>query len=67
MGNLNNKKFIKIYGVTLPRFEARAEAYSCGEIKVNGELVAYVDYFIDHLITCIKEEGLEKEIIKKLI
>lgn len=66
MGNIKNSKIIRIYGVTLARSFQMTESYGHGAEKKGGVLVAYVDYFIEHLVWCIKKAGLEKEIIKKL-
>ena len=66
MANTNNKKIIRIYGVTMPRPEARLRPYGFGEEEVDGERVAYVDYFIKDLVDCIDKSGLKNIIIKKL-
>ncbi len=66
MANIKNSKIIRIYGVTLPKSGQRPESYGHGATKDGEALVAYVDYFIKHLVWCIKKAGLEKEIIKKL-
>ena len=70
MGNINNTKIIKIYGITLARPEGRARAYGHGRTKleIDGEdtWIEYVDYYIDDLIILIKNQGLEKVFIKKL-
>ncbi len=68
MGNIKNTKIIKIYGVTMPRFENEIRPYGHGRMKVPGtdEWFEYVDYFIDDLVALIKKQGLEKEIIEKL-
>ena len=70
MANANNKKLIKIYGVTLANKECRTRAYGHGSEKIeidSGEIfVDYVDYFIDDLVVLIKNQELEKQFIAKL-
>ncbi len=66
MANAKNSKLIKIYGVTLA-MDGQVRPYGNGVTKnKDGVRIAYVDYFIEDLIVCIKEAGLEKEIIKNL-
>jgi len=66
MGNISRDKIIKIYGVTLPLSKGVVRSYGFGLTKINEEWVAYVDYFIDDLVSLIKQQGLEKQIIDKL-
>ena len=65
MANAKSNKIIRIYGVTLPE-RGRATPYGNGVENIDGQMVAYVDYFIKDLILCIQKKQLEKEIINKL-
>lgn len=70
MANKNNKGLIKIYGVTIADEKCRTRAYGHGATKIDIDgkeiYVQYVDYFIDDLIDLIKQQNLEKEIIKRI-
>ena len=73
MGNIDNSKIIRIYGVTLAESGGRTRPYGHGRTKFKSEdnkgiemFVDYVDYYIDDLIALIKKEKLEKVFLKKL-
>ena len=66
MGNVNNSKLIRIYGVTLASVDNRVRPYGHGAITMDNERIEYVDYFIEDLVKLIKNQGLEKRIIDKL-
>ena len=66
MANADKSKIIRIYGVTLADSNARTRPYGHGMDKIDGVSVQYVDYFIDDLISSIKNQKLQK-IIKKLL
>ena len=69
MGNIDNKKIIRIYGVTLSS-DGGIRPYGHGMEQINLEgkevFIEYVDYLIEDLVNLIKNQNKEKEIIKKL-
>jgi len=66
MGNINKGKIIRIYGVTLAKEGGRTRSYGHGRTKIDDVFVDYVDYFIDDLISLIKQQNLENKIIRNL-
>ena len=68
MANADNRKLVKIYGVTLAEKSVRPYGHGVDDIEIDGKIVkiGYVDYFIDDLVALIKNQKLEKVIIKKL-
>ena len=70
MANIDNKKLIKIWGVTLPesKFMVRSYGYGIDDVEIEGKehRISYVDYYIDDLVALIKKQELEKVFIKKL-
>ena len=68
MANANKNKLIKIYGVTLAEKGTREYGHGMDKIKIDGEevFVEYVDYFIDDLISLIKQQDLEEKFLKAL-
>lgn len=65
MGNINNSKLIRIYGVTLPDPKYRVRPHGHGTEKIDDEWFSYVDYYIDDLVGLIKNQELEKRIMSK--
>lgn len=70
MANVDNKKIIRIWGVTLPesKFMVRSYGYGIDDVEIDGKKhrISYVQYSIDDLIALIKNQELEKVFIKKL-
>ena len=74
MANADKSNLIRIYGVTLANADARTRPCGHGRTKLDeiipdvekGVWVEYVDYFIEDLVALIKNQKLEKEVIKKL-
>ena len=70
MGNVDNKKLIRIWGVTLPesKFMVKSYGYGLDDIEIDGKKhrISYVEYRIADLIALIKNQELEKVFIKNL-
>jgi len=62
MGNIDNRKIMRIYGVTLAEKQTRPYGHGLDKLKIDGEevLVQYVDYFIEDLIALIKNQKKER-------
>ncbi len=68
MANADKNKLIRIYGVTLAEKGTREYGHGMDKIKIDDKevFVEYVDYFIDDLISLIKQQDLEKKFLKAL-
>lgn len=68
MANVDNKKLIRIYGVTLAEKGTRPYGHGLDAVVIEGKevLIEYVDYYIEDLISLIKGQKKSKEFIKKL-
>ena len=70
MGNADNSKLIRIFGVTLAdtKFIVRPYGHGLNDFEVDNKKVRvqYVDYFIEDLVALIKQQGLQKKFIKEL-
>jgi len=70
MGNIDNSKVLRIFGVAYPDSKFAVKPYGNGitDIEIDSKKfrVSYVDYFIEDLISLIKKQNLSKKFIKKL-
>jgi len=73
MANVPEQNLIRIYGVTLADINGRIRAYGHGRTKFKSDdnkgidiFVDYVDYFIEDLISLIKQQGKEKKFLEGL-
>ena len=70
MANADKSNLVRIYGVTLADEKYRVRPYGHGvdKILIEGKevMIEYVDYFIDDLVNLMKNQKLDKIIIKKL-